>query len=451
MLASPLISVIIATYNRSNVLRCAITSVLTQTFGNFELLVVGDCCTDDTEAVVLSFVDDRIRWHNLLENCGNQYGPNNHGLKHARGRYIAYLGHDDLWHPDHLATLVRAIEYYEADLVFAISEDIGPPERPARTLFGLCPSGAYEWSVWAPPSSWLHRRDLTERVGLWRDFRSIVLPTDVDYLERIYSHGCRITPVCELTVFKFTSVTRTKSYVEGRCDEQVQWWERLQKDPDLRYRELIEVLMNIGRRHPDILFRFHLPSRAEPGSMVNAYRARRGLPAAPSRPGITLPTLLPLYTDRSMLRYLNADDDIGPPSDRIKIHSASEMPDDGLFVGFNWHSLEVDADGTSWRWIDSDAQLIVTRPSGLRHQIVFDLMPGPGIRNVPCELQVRDGLGAVVAKELLSSSGPVAIDLPISAGLGAIFFLCTEDGGRPTRGDPRILNFRVFSFRWGDN
>src|SRR3984893_7629219 len=100
MFAPPIVSVVIATYNRSNVLRCAITSVLAQTFDNFELLVVGDCCTDDTEAVVLSSDDDRVRWHNLLENCGNQYGPNNYGLKHARGRYIAYLGHDDLWHPD---------------------------------------------------------------------------------------------------------------------------------------------------------------------------------------------------------------------------------------------------------------------------------------------------------------------------------------------------------------
>src|SRR6266498_729342 len=140
----PTVSVIIATYNWSGVLRCAIRSVLAQTFRDFELIVVGDCCTDDSEAVVRSFNDERVGWHNLEQNCGNQFGPNNHGLALSSGRYIAYLGHDDLWHRDHLALLVRAIAAHEADLVFAITEEIGPPEMPTRGLLGLCASGSYE-------------------------------------------------------------------------------------------------------------------------------------------------------------------------------------------------------------------------------------------------------------------------------------------------------------------
>src|SRR3954468_6377757 len=106
----PTVSVIISTYNWSSVLRYAITSVLAQTFSDFELIVVGDCCTDDSEAVVRSFDDQRVGWHNLAQNCGSQFGPNNHGLSLARGPYIAYLGHDDLWHQDHLARLVCGIE-----------------------------------------------------------------------------------------------------------------------------------------------------------------------------------------------------------------------------------------------------------------------------------------------------------------------------------------------------
>lgn len=446
----PIVSVIIATYNWSSVLRFAITSVLAQTFRDFELLVVGDCCTDDSKTVVRSFNDNRISWHNLKENCGNQFGPNNQGLALACGRYIAYLGHDDLWHPDHLAVLVGAIEEHDADLVFALTEDIGPPEMPTRSLLGLCASGAYEWSIWAPPSSWLHRHDLITRIGVWRDYKSIVLPTDVDFLDRVYDHGCRIVPVNELTVFKFTSVLRTNAYVERRCDEQAQWWERLRQEPDLRYRELIEVLMSLGRQRPDIILRFHLPSRVAPGSLVASYRARRGLTAASDRP-VTDTAKSPLFVDRSTLRYLNAEDDIGPALDRTELHSTSDMPSDGLFVGLNWHSLESDVDGTRWRWIDSEAQIVVNRPSGLRRKIVFDLIPGPGIRKLPCRLQVRNASGVVVAEVSISGGGLVAINLPVVAGIGAIFMLGTEDGGRPTRGDPRILNFRVFSFRWGDD
>lgn len=449
MSAPPTVSVIIATYNRSEVLRYAITSVLAQSFRDFELIVVGDCCTDDSETVVRSFDDTRVSWCNLEQNNGNQFGPNNRGLELARGRYIAFLGHDDLWHHDHLAVLVRAIETHQADLVFALTEEIGPPEMPTRSLLGLCASGSYEWSIWAPPSSWLHRRDLNERVGGWRDYRSIVLPTDVDFLNRVYDGGCRIVPVNELTVFKFTSVLRTNAYVGRGSDEQSQWWARLCEEPDLRYRELIEVLVRLGRQHPDISFRFGLPSQVAPGSMTAAYRARRGLAAVPDR-SASEPAIPPL--DRSTLRYLNVEeDDIGPARDRIELHSASDMPSDGLFIGLNWHSLERETDGTRWRWFDSKAQIVVTRPSGLRRRIVLELAPGPGLRTRPCRFQVRDMSGVIVAETSVKNPGPVAIELPIVAGADAIFLLGTEDGGRSTRGDPRILNFRVFSFGWRDD
>src|SRR5215216_5001189 len=98
----PLVSVVTATYNYSSVLKYAIQSVLWQTYQNFELWVIGDACTDDSEAVVASFGDSRIHWVNLPENSGNQAVPNNEGIARARGKYIAYLGHDDLWYPNHL-------------------------------------------------------------------------------------------------------------------------------------------------------------------------------------------------------------------------------------------------------------------------------------------------------------------------------------------------------------
>jgi glycosyltransferase involved in cell wall biosynthesis len=69
--SNPEISVILSTYNRRNVLKYAIKSVLNSEFGNLELLVIGDCCTDDTEQVVLSFNDKRIRFMNLEKNCGD--------------------------------------------------------------------------------------------------------------------------------------------------------------------------------------------------------------------------------------------------------------------------------------------------------------------------------------------------------------------------------------------
>ena len=151
---NPRVSVIIPTYNRSAVLRHAIASVLAQSFADFELLVVGDCCTDDSAAVVAGFGDPRIRWFNLPANSGHQSGPNNEGLRQARGELIAYLGHDDLWLPHHLQTLAAAIDE-GADIAAGITEFVGPGEL----RLDIAPSaGIYRPGIWLPPTGFMHRR-----------------------------------------------------------------------------------------------------------------------------------------------------------------------------------------------------------------------------------------------------------------------------------------------------
>lgn len=77
---SPRVTVIIPTYNWSTVLPHAIGSALDQTLYDFELLVIGDGCTDDTEHVVTGIKDPRVRWINLPSNTGHQSGPNNRRL-----------------------------------------------------------------------------------------------------------------------------------------------------------------------------------------------------------------------------------------------------------------------------------------------------------------------------------------------------------------------------------
>jgi len=71
-MGAPAISVVIATYNRSRALGYAIESVLGQTFADWELIVVGDACTDDTAEVVARYVeaDPRVRFVNLEHNWG---------------------------------------------------------------------------------------------------------------------------------------------------------------------------------------------------------------------------------------------------------------------------------------------------------------------------------------------------------------------------------------------
>jgi len=170
----PIISVITATYNRSNILRYTIQSVLASTFSDWELLVVGDACTDDTENVVASFDDPRFRFSNLNENCGDQSGPNNAPLEMARGDYIAYLNHDDLYFPDHLIGSLDAIRSSDADLVFASAAAIRPvasgtwhPDEWEVLVTAPSSDSAYEPFVFSPASTWLLQRGIIDDIGPW--------------------------------------------------------------------------------------------------------------------------------------------------------------------------------------------------------------------------------------------------------------------------------------------
>src|SRR5687767_14877461 len=167
MSMTPRVTIILATYNWSAVLPYSIGSVLRQTFRDFELLVVGDGCTDDSESVVAAIGDPRVRWINLPANTGHQSGPNNEGLRRARGQIIAYLGHDDLWLPHHLAAHVEAHDSSGGELAHSLCLLVPPNgafwpsiPQPGAGMFG-------------PPSAMTHRRRVTEELGGWRDFASL--------------------------------------------------------------------------------------------------------------------------------------------------------------------------------------------------------------------------------------------------------------------------------------
>jgi glycosyltransferase involved in cell wall biosynthesis len=234
----PLVTVVLSTYNWSSVLRHAVRSVLWQTYGNFELLVIGDGCTDDSEEVVASFKDQRITWLNLPENTGSQWGPNNEGLRLAKGGYIAYQGHDDVWHPGHLASLVPVIERTGADLVYSHAAVLGPPGSGVHALSATQP---LEPGGWVPTASVLHRPELSDRIGGWRHPRETLDAIDVDFLRRALLSEARLVPVTALTLFKFPSSWRRNSYREKPDHEQAEYVRRIETEPGFLYRELVKI------------------------------------------------------------------------------------------------------------------------------------------------------------------------------------------------------------------
>ena len=106
----PLISVIIPTYNSSCLLRDTIDSILNQTYENIEVIVIDDGSTDSTKEILQSYTDKRIK-SIFLEKNMNVCNAGNIGFKQAKGKYIALVGHDDIWKEDKLQKQILFMEY----------------------------------------------------------------------------------------------------------------------------------------------------------------------------------------------------------------------------------------------------------------------------------------------------------------------------------------------------
>lgn len=230
---SPAVSVIIATYNSSATLRCAIETVLWQTFDDFELLVIGDACTDDSQEVVESFGDPRVHWHNLPVNSGYQSAPTNEGLRRARGRWIAYLNHDDLWFPNHLETLTEWLEKTGADIVTSIMECMTRRPDP----FPIIPN--YPRSHVLPEiSSTMHRRELLDEIGYWKTPDQTWYIPRVEWLLRARERNKRFVLVPLLTALK---IVWADEY--GAAGPQAELIETMRADPGFAWQETTRLLI----------------------------------------------------------------------------------------------------------------------------------------------------------------------------------------------------------------
>ncbi len=110
MVGRPLISVLMPTHKRVDVIGIAIQSVLKQTVADFELLVVGDGCAAGTGDVVAGFNDDRIRFFDLPKAPYFGYANRNIALREARGRLIGFAADDDILLRDHFDLLTKCLE-----------------------------------------------------------------------------------------------------------------------------------------------------------------------------------------------------------------------------------------------------------------------------------------------------------------------------------------------------
>ncbi|MBE0654729.1 MAG: glycosyltransferase family 2 protein [Bacteroidales bacterium] len=116
---SPKVTIIIPTHNRADILPRAIKSVQAQTFQDYELIIIDDASTDETDQVMKGIVSDKIRYIKLDKNQG-QCVARNRAYQKARGEYIGFLDSDDEWMPEKLEKQLRLFEHSKTEKLAAV-------------------------------------------------------------------------------------------------------------------------------------------------------------------------------------------------------------------------------------------------------------------------------------------------------------------------------------------
>ncbi len=194
-MGAPTVSVVIPTWNRAALAVEAVESVLAQSFGDVEAVLVDDGSTDDTgERARARFGRDPRLVLASKEN-GGAASARNRGLDLARGPLIAFLDSDDLYRPDHVASQVATLEAHpEADVAICDAVYEGGWKEDGRTVFTRRhfrpPTGLREMldGAWVLPSQMMVRR---ARLGAVRFDESYRVCEDIEFLTHLYAKGLR--------------------------------------------------------------------------------------------------------------------------------------------------------------------------------------------------------------------------------------------------------------------
>ena len=119
-----IVSIVTPCYNAAAYIAMTIESVLSQSFSDWEMIIVDDCSSDGTADIIRSYIakDSRIRYYKTAHPSGSPSLPRNIGIDNAKGKYIAFLDADDVWMPDKLQKELEFLEINGYDLAYSYYE-----------------------------------------------------------------------------------------------------------------------------------------------------------------------------------------------------------------------------------------------------------------------------------------------------------------------------------------
>ena len=269
-------------------------------------------------AATVARFGERFHLVEIAVRRGSQFAPNNHAWSIANGRFVAYLGHDDIWLPGHLAALRDAFEQHpHADFAASGCIYFGPPgSGDGHTwVTGLFDPGA-RWMAlthFFPPSSIAHLRHLPDDM-CWPEADVTRRPVDSEFMFTAAQRGCAFTSTRTITVLKFNSALRYLSYLSPDDDEQRTALALI--DDPARLDATIQAAVADAASSGNYMTTRHPSERdREPGEAVRIHARIRGIDTPPVEM-LDGPTWVPLGDDRR---------------------------------AFDWHGLERNAQH-AWRW-----------------------------------------------------------------------------------------------------
>ena len=223
MSSTPLVSIIIPTYNHAHFLHEALQSVCDQTFSDWEALVINNYSEDDTIEVVKAFNDSRIHLENFKNN-GVIAASRNHGIGMARGEYLAFLDSDDTWFLEKLSICITILEDGR-DLVCHGLHWFG--NRSERDqYYGPASRSTYDALLYKgnciATSATIVRRGLVEAVGGFSESLEVVTAEDYHLWLKLSQAGIEMTFVDQvLGSYRFHDANASTAIKQAKAVERV--------------------------------------------------------------------------------------------------------------------------------------------------------------------------------------------------------------------------------------
>ena len=197
-----LVSVIIPNYNYAHLISETIDSVKSQTFPNFECIIVDDGSTDNSVEVITNWIKNDHRFILLQKTNGGLSSARNEGIKIAKGKYIAFLDSDDLWEKDKISSQLDKLKESEFDVVFSNSITFENNQTLKETIFDLRYLDVYEFLASNPipgcASNFMVKKYVFEKIGFFdNDLRSY---EDLDFLFRVSLNGFKFINVPSVSI-----------------------------------------------------------------------------------------------------------------------------------------------------------------------------------------------------------------------------------------------------------